>query len=58
MKLAPIGPEANANTIGTVRVAWSIDGSAAPVVRMTSGASAINSAAYLGKFSELPAAKR
>src|SRR5207245_2696152 len=49
----------NANTIGTVRVACSNGPTEAPpVVKMTSGASATNSAAYLRASSALPAVQR
>ena len=47
------------NTIGTVRVACSNGPTGAlPEARMTSGASATNSAAYLRMWSALPAAQR
>ena len=48
-----------ANTIGTVRVACNNAGmDALPEVRMTSGASAANSSAYLRRLPELPKAQR
>ena len=47
-KPAPTGSATSANTIGTLRVACSKGGmDAEPLVKMTSGASATNSAAYL-----------
>jgi len=46
-KPAPTGSEIFTNTIGTVRVAWRNGPvTAAPMARMTSGASATNSATY------------
>ena len=58
-KPAPTGSGTITNTIGTVRVACSNGPTTAlPVARMTSGASATNSAAYLRMSSALPAAQR
>src|SRR5262245_54899165 len=58
-KPAPTGSGVCVNTIGTVRVACSSDGTAAPPpARMTSGASATNSDAYLRMRSASPAAHR
>ena len=58
-KPAPTGSATIANTIGTVRVACSNGAMVeVPVARMTSGASATNSAAYLRMLSALPAPQR
>ena len=58
-KPAPTGSTACANTIGTVRVACSNAATAAALLaRMTSGASATSSAAYLRMPSALPRAQR
>src|SRR5258705_7748745 len=58
-KPAPTGSGVCVNTIGTVRVACCSDGTTAPPpARMTSGASAANSAAYLRMSLALPAAQR
>ena len=55
----PTGSGTIANTIGTLRVASNNgDKLAAPVVKMTSGASATNSAAYLRMVSGLPPPSR
>ena len=54
-KPAPTGSTTFANTIGTVRVACSNGATiGVPVARMTSGASATNSAAYLRKRRHRP----
>ena len=58
-KPAPTGSRSTANTIGTVRVACSNGPTAEPpTARMTSGASATNSAAYLRVRSASPAPQR
>src|SRR5262245_57578851 len=58
-KPAPTGSGVPVNTIGTVRVACSSDGTTAPPpARMTSGASATNSDACLRKSSASPAPQR
>src|SRR5262249_48683539 len=58
-KPAPTGSGVPVNTIGTVRVACSSDGTTAPpTARMTSGASATNSDACLRKSSGSPAPQR
>ena len=59
-KPAPTGSAAYVNTIGTVRVACNNGPTrlAPPVARMTSGASAANSAAYLRMLSALPEPQR
>ena len=58
-KPAPTGSTTFTNTIGTVRVACNNGPAAAlPFTRMTSGASATNSAAYLRVSSGLPADQR
>ena len=58
-KPAPTGSATCANTIGTVRVACSNGATVAlPLARMTSGASATNSAAYLRMRSASPAPQR
>ena len=58
-KPAPTGSATIANTIGTVRVACSNGPTVEPPgARMTSGASATNSAACLRMSSALPAAQR
>ena len=54
-KPAPTGSTTFVKTIGMVRVACNIGGTAAaPPVTMTSGASATNSAAYLRMLSGSP----
>src|SRR5262249_59274550 len=57
-KPEPTGSLVFVNTIGTVRVAWSAGPVVAPTARMTSGARATNSTAYLLEFSTVPAAQR
>ena len=58
-KPLPTGSATSVNTIGTVRVAWSNGAMVEPPeARITSGASATNSAANLRRLSALPAPRR